>query len=381
MRKVVLIQNIIAPYRVGLFEALARIPGVKLLVVQLTRSEPHRKEWERTQGAFERKVLKGFRYSRSYDEHTMINPSLPFLLLRCKPRVVIISGFSPASLFIVLLKRLANYKVILWSEGTRVTEGSIGRTRLRLRKRIAMSVDATIVPGRLAKEYVRELNIGFDERTIFVAFNSIDGIETNMASTATDRVMHDALTNDRFDYLLQTPNILCVARLIASKGIWELIRAFEMVKPRVPAARLLLAGTGTLEAPLRAYCCERSIHDVEFLGFLSPAELEQVYRKTAVFVLLSHIDRNPLVIVEALRAGLPIIASHKIGNVPECVLHEMNGYVVDPEATQELAAHIERLLINVDLRDQFAAHSKMLSEKFSHQLSAEVFHRAIQFVN
>jgi phosphatidylinositol alpha-1,6-mannosyltransferase len=372
MLKVFLIQNIIAPYRVGLLQALARLPGIELLVVQLTRSEPHRREWENIRGEFKRKVLKGFRYSRSYDEHTIVNPGLATLLLFAKPQIVIISGFSPASLIAVLLKKFAKYKVILWFEGTQITDGNILGVRLRLRKYIAKGLDAAIVPGTLSKEYLRRLHDQLEERAIFTALNSIDSVEEQ-----TSNVKPKACGEN----LAAAPSIICVARMIASKGIWELLQAFEATKQHIPSVRLLLAGTGPLDEAIRTYCKERSLRDVELLGFVSPAQLEQYYQEATVFVLLSHIDRNPLVVIEALRAGLPIIASYKIGNVPECVLHGVNGFVVNPDQPTEVAAHLTRLLSDTGMQRQFAAQSKRLSVQFSHRNAAEIFQHAIQYVN
>lgn len=376
MHKVVLIQNIIAPYRVGLFEELAQLPGIQLVVLQLARSEPHRKEWEHTRGAFTCKVLRGLRFSRNYDEHTMFNPGLVPFLVNSKPQVVIISGFSPTSTVVVALRKVLRYKVILWFEGTISTDGNIRGIRLFLRRYIATRVDAVIVPGVRSKDYLRELDEALDERRIFVAYNSIDGVVEQGFHSARSQIV-----NSKNDFeQLSGGDILCVARLIRSKGLWELLLAFEITKERIPSARLLLAGHGPLEVPIRRYCSERGIEDVELLGFLSPPELERAYQKAKVFILLSHIDRNPLVIIEALRAGLPIIASNKIGNVPECVLHGVNGYVVDPNEPYGVAVHLIRLLSDSELRCQFAAKSKMLSRKFSHKSSALVFHNAIQFV-
>lgn len=372
MVKVFLIQNIIAPYRVGLLQALARLPRIELLVVQLTRSEPHRREWEHIQGEFKRKVLKGFRYSRSYDEHTIVNPGLATLLWFSKPQIVIISGFSPASLIAVLLKKLAHYKVILWFEGTQITDGNILGVRLRLRKYIAKALDAAIVPGTLSKEYLCRLHDKLEERAIFTAHNSIDGVEGQTINAEPKACVENLAT---------VPSIICVSRMIASKGIWELLQAFEATKQHVPSARLLLAGTGPLDDAIRRFCKERELRDVELLGFVSPAQLEQYYQEATVFVLLSHIDRNPLVVIEALRAGLPIIASNKIGNVPECVLHGANGFVVNPDQPAEVAAHLTQLLLDTGMQRQFAAQSKRLSVKFSHRNAAEIFQRAIQYVN
>lgn len=148
----------------------------------------------------------------------------------------------------------------------------------------------------------------------------------------------------------QDPYFLFVGRLEHAKGPHTLIQPFR----KWNRARLVIAGTGALERRLRqaAAGCDR----IEFTGSLPIEDLRVLYRNAvAVIVPSLCYEVFPLVILEALREGTPVIARNR-GASPELVVDSGGGYLYDHD--EELLEHAERLLSDASLRDEIGARGQ-----------------------
>jgi glycosyltransferase involved in cell wall biosynthesis len=166
--------------------------------------------------------------------------------------------------------------------------------------------------------------------------------------------------------------LLAVGRLSYYKGFDVLLRALA----QVPQAQLLLIGSGECDAPLRALARELGIEArVRFAGHLSDAELAAAYTQADAFCL-SSIDRAEafgLVLLEAMRAGLPTVASDIPGSgVGHVVRGGETGLLVPPRDADALAAAIRRVDVDAPLRQRFgAAGRQRWREEFTLARSAQ----------
>jgi glycosyltransferase involved in cell wall biosynthesis len=94
---------------------------------------------------------------------------------------------------------------------------------------------------------------------------------------------------------------------------------------------------------------------VSFLGFR--ADIPEVLAEQQIFVLISRWEGFPRSILEAMRAGLPVVASN-VGGVKEAVAHEINGYVVEPGDLNGLASCLRRLITDPRLRARMGAEGR-----------------------
>lgn len=134
--------------------------------------------------------------------------------------------------------------------------------------------------------------------------------------------------------------VLAVARLHEEKGIDLLLRAAVVVRRRVPELSLRIAGVGPDEAKLRALASELGLSGcVEFLGFRR--DVPQLLAEAAVFCLPSRSEALPVAVLEAMRAGTPVVAT-AVGGVPE-QLSGGAGWLVPPTA-EELARALTEAL-------------------------------------
>lgn len=138
------------------------------------------------------------------------------------------------------------------------------------------------------------------------------------------------------------PVLLCVARLVPDKDHDTLLAAFAHLADRHPDAELWLVGNGPRRPAL-----EHKVQDLGLSGqvkFLpTTQDVRQLYRQADIFVLSSVAEALPNVILEAMAAGLPVVAT-RVGGVPEAVASGETGLLVAPRDVAALAGALERLL-------------------------------------
>jgi glycosyltransferase involved in cell wall biosynthesis len=146
----------------------------------------------------------------------------------------------------------------------------------------------------------------------------------------------------------QAPLVLAVGRLDAGKGHLDLFEAFAQVVQEIPAARLLICGVNTsgdhFDAGLRKQVAERNLQSqVIFAGYRS--DVRTIMRSADVFCLPTVMDPCPLAFLEAMYAGLPVVAYYS-GGVPEIVQSDRTGLLSYPGDIRTLAANLQSVLRN-----------------------------------
>lgn len=203
------------------------------------------------------------------------------------------------------------------------------------------SIDTVICCSRFM-ESVLEKDRHFKGKTV-VLHNFIDG--EREAGAAKKLPVPEGLPS-RF--------VLYTGRLSPEKGIDLLIQAARSM-PDIP---FLVAGEGPLLPLLKA------VPNIRCLGFLKAASLRAVLRAATLSVCPSVWYENcPFVVLESLRAGIPVIGSRS-GGIPELIQDGKNGLLFEPACKDELVATIRRLWTDADLQAhlrQGAAQSQLMT--------------------
>lgn len=140
-----------------------------------------------------------------------------------------------------------------------------------------------------------------------------------------------------------------VARLVEQKNPQLLLQSAAAVFGRHKNAKLIIAGDGPLMAECRKLSENLKINDsVIFLGELSNKAVRRLMVGFDVFVLPSRFEGLPLTIIEAMFAGLPIIASD-VGGIPELIVNSKNGFLVNNDDAAAFAAKIEYFIENQNM--------------------------------
>ncbi len=156
------------------------------------------------------------------------------------------------------------------------------------------------------------------------------------------------------------PNILFVGRLDKRKGFRHLIRAFPYIKQEIPDARLIVVGAfdDDEKAPFIRYVRAHRLRGVHFVGFVSRQDLPRYYRTADLFCAPSTgFESFGIVLLEAMAAGLPIVASD-IAGYRLVLTDSKEGRLVPPENPVALARASIELLKNPQLREQMAQHGR-----------------------
>jgi glycosyltransferase involved in cell wall biosynthesis len=176
--------------------------------------------------------------------------------------------------------------------------------------------------------------------------------------------------------------LLFVGRLAAVKGLPILLEAVAMLRPEFDL-ELILAGDGAERAMLSARSRALGIEDrVRFRGYQSPAQVQGLLREADVFVLPSFAEGVPVVLMEAMAAGVPVVAT-QVAGIPELVEHERTGLLVPPGDARLIAEQVARVLDDPLLRDRLiaAAKRKVAAEFNVHTEACRLFELFCQQLN
>ena len=129
------------------------------------------------------------------------------------------------------------------------------------------------------------------------------------------------------------------------KGHQELFSALAGLKDRYPLEALIIGG-GRREAELRQLAAELGLGPrVNFLG--QRRDIPDLLAAMDILVLPSYSEGVSLALLEAMAAGLPVIAT-AVGGLPEVVTDEVNGLLIPPRDAEALARALDRLLADPD---------------------------------
>jgi glycosyltransferase involved in cell wall biosynthesis len=161
---------------------------------------------------------------------------------------------------------------------------------------------------------------------------------------------------------LDRPRIGYVGRLAPQKRADRLVEAFGRM--RAPAA-LVLVGDGPDRALVRRLSATSPARErITEVGFVDHATVPAVMASLDVLVLPSAYEEMGSVLIEAMAAGLPVVAS-AVGGIPEVVRHGETGLLVPPDDVDALAAALDRLVGDPDLRSRLAAGARARARSYS----------------
>ena len=361
--RLVIITEIIAPYRIPVFNALTRHPEVEPHVIFLSETDSSLREWEvrKNEIAFSYEVLPSFR-RRVGKYNLLLNRGITTALRRAAPDVLLCGGYSyVAGWQAAAWARRRGVPVLLWIESTAQDRRRNFPAIERLKKRFVESSDGFVVPGRSSAEYLKAFGVA--EHMIFHAPNAVDNDFFASRSGQKCDTNPSVRLPPRF--------FLFVGRLVAGKGVFDLMAAYGKLPPSLRENfSLVFAGGGTCRPELERLAHRIRPGKIVFTGFLEKEDLASIYGRAAVLVFPTHSDVWGLVVNEAMASGLPVIATSVAGCVADLVQDGWNGLVVPPSNPDTLAYAMESLAVNPELRASMAVHSRQRSREYSPEACA-----------
>lgn len=327
--KIAIITNIPSPYRIPLFEKIAK--KVDLFVYFMSNSEKER-EWDvKLSEKFKYKILNGFNLmSIGFRLNYNINLSIINEIHKNDYDVVIVGGYSSLTTQLTfLLCKLKKIPIILWSGNTIHDDNLLRKFTLPLTRFLIRKSDAFVVYGTRAKEYV--VSLGIPKEKIFIAINVGD---VEFFCKENERLKKHKKENKKNYKIKNKYNLLFVGRLISIKGVEYLIEAYKKLIEGKRDFGLIIVGDGPLKEKLEMQC--KSLENIYFIKFVQPSELPIYYSLADVFILPSFHDRFALVLSEAMASSLPIIATRNNGASIDLIKEGYNGYIVEEKSYYEI---------------------------------------------
>ncbi len=373
-RRVVVLTEIISPYRIPVFNALAALAGVELHVIFLAETDATLWQWKvhKEEIQFSYEVLPHWR-RRIRGYNVLLNRGMASALQRAKPDVVVCGGYSYLAMW--QAERWANRRqipVLLWSESN-IRDLRKGKLLVEwLKRHFLRQCRGFVVPGKSAAAYLR--SFGIPEHAIFTAPNAVDN-DFFAAEAAKARAHAPEV---RAQLGLPPRYFLFVGRLISAKGVLLLLDAYARLDSSLrEQVGLVLAGDGGSRAE-----CEQKAHAITpgkivFPGFLHREALAKHYALADCLILPTFSDPWGLVINEAMACGRPVIVSEVAGAASDLVRDRWNGSVVAVGDLDALGAAMRQLAEDPENPDRMGQRSASLIANYSAQSWAEGFGSAV----
>lgn len=173
-------------------------------------------------------------------------------------------------------------------------------------------------------------------------------------------------------------DLLFVGRLAAAKGLPVLLESLAQLRVSHPTIHLTVVGDGPDRSRLEQQVDALEIgRHVDFVGYKSPAAVRRYLRNADVFVMSSFAEGVPVVLMEAMVARLPVVAT-RIAGISELVEEGKSGFLVPPGDVGTLSDRISRLLANERLRDRFGIRGEQwVREAFNSRTEARKLYALI----
>lgn len=169
--------------------------------------------------------------------------------------------------------------------------------------------------------------------------------------------------------------VTTVSRLAPGKGIEDLLPVSRILFSKVPNVRLVVAGGGPLFDEIVArFKDDPEGRLVQFLGHRS--DIGRILRESDVFLLPSHSEGFGMSLVEAMQAGLPVVA-YRITSIPEIVQQNRNGLLVEKGDWRALAEGIILLSQNAELRKALGKNGPQDAARFTEAVMLDNYDRLL----
>ena len=222
---------------------------------------------------------------------------------------------------------------------------------------------------------------------LIVLAESLKSVFDGLVEKEKIRVVYNGIDAKEFQSVESNPEngdrvvkVLYLSKKSKAKGVYDFLRTIPLVTRKEKDVRFILAGdsvvseefpwhTGRMcntEKEIREFIRENGLTDViDIRGEVTGSDKRKVFAESDIFVMPSYSEGMPIVILEAMAAGLPVVAT-RVGALPEIIEEGKNGFLVEVGNYEDLANKVLILVKDRSLRRQIGGlNRKVVSETFS----------------
>ncbi len=158
--------------------------------------------------------------------------------------------------------------------------------------------------------------------------------------------------------------LLYVGTWLDRKGVFYLVESFAQLAPRLLRVSLSVAGCGLSEEQIRARFPAALRSRVQVLPFVAREAMPKLYATHDIFVLPSLVEGMPLTLLEAMASAMPVVTTNTCG-MADVIENGVNGILVPPADSVQLAAAIESLCKSVELRKTLGSAAQDTARRYT----------------
>ncbi|SCY73676.1 glycosyltransferase family 4 protein [Desulfoluna spongiiphila] len=144
-------------------------------------------------------------------------------------------------------------------------------------------------------------------------------------------------------------NILFLARIERSKGIYEAIDTFVILRQKYSNIRLIVAGDGNDLSEVKKYVDSIGSHGIDFIGYISGKTKEAVLLNSDIYLFpTTYGEGMPISLLEAMALGNAVITRY-VGGIPDIFINGKNGFITDSKSPDVYARLIEKMILDQSL--------------------------------
>lgn len=269
-------------------------------------------------------------------------------------------GFYKDVVFVILLKIFKIKRLYhLHGKGISLKNGFIDKFLYRL----CFQNSKVII---ISQSLFYDIEDYIDKQDVFVLPNAT---KQNLEDEEFGKIMKNRLNKT-------TLNLLFLSNMIKSKGVFTTLEAANILNKMNYDFKFYFVGEWSdisLEGFMNKIDEFKLKEKVEYLGFKEGAEKHRILEGADIFVYPTLKDTFPLVVLEAMEYGLPIVSTNE-GAIPEIIEDELNGFIVSCKDSLGLKEKLERLINEPSLRITMGRANR---EKFLRMYTFELFEKRL----
>ncbi len=349
--KVVYLTQVPGPYRERMHELISE-QNPNYSVLYCATIEPDRL-WKIDYGKYP------MRFLTDKIEHFRPNqPKVWKVLNELNPDVLIITAFKPTMLYGVLWCMMKRRKLIVYNDGTLLSERNFSRTQKLIRRFTFKATDAFVACGKggfdLYKSY------GVKESKMFKSCLCIDN----------SKFTPEPIESREY-------HLMFCGQIVERKLPMLFVEIAKTLNREIPNFKVLIVGEGAQRKQVLEELEQNNIA-YYFAGYLDQKTLPTFYAKAKLLLFPTIGDCWGIVANEACAAGTPVITCEYAGVANDLIVHGKNGYVLTLNA-EHWAKHALHLLKNPELLKTFSDNAVELVKPFNHQQAAEGILQSVAF--